>query len=297
MLRWRLMVSATVIPALFGIFCLDARAGATAPYLLALTILLAMRGAAEMVWLLRSRAFEPHLQLVSAGCVLVVAASWYGRLGWLPFAVSPEGDTLGAVLLAYVLVLLFLFGRTACAFRQPGRNMQNLSAEVLIVSYIGLLLSLTAQLRWVAGADAGYLVLGSLLVATKVGDVGGYTLGRLFGRRKLCPLLSPGKTWAGAWGALLGASVATWAWLHFAPPIFNPTWPPCRWYWALLYGAILGVVGLLGDLCESLIKRDVGQKDSAALLPGFGGLLDLMDSVIYAGPVALLLWKALPLMR
>jgi phosphatidate cytidylyltransferase len=63
----------------------------------------------------------------------------------------------------------------------------------------------------------------------------------------------------------------------------------------VLYGIIMGLVGLIGDLCESLIKRDVGQKDSAPLFPGFGGLLDLLDSVIYAGPVAYLLWLTLPL--
>jgi phosphatidate cytidylyltransferase len=62
-----------------------------------------------------------------------------------------------------------------------------------------------------------------------------------------------------------------------------------------VYGLILGITGLVGDLCESLIKRDVGKKDSSSLLPGFGGLLDLVDSVLYAAPVAYVLWKALPL--
>ncbi|MEQ9065714.1 MAG: phosphatidate cytidylyltransferase, partial [Gimesia chilikensis] len=72
-------------------------------------------------------------------------------------------------------------------------------------------------------------------------------------------------------------------------------WSAPAWYWSILFGAIIGVVGLVGDLCESLIKRDVGKKDSAELLPGFGGLLDLLDSPLYAGPVAFLLWKLLPL--
>ena len=70
---------------------------------------------------------------------------------------------------------------------------------------------------------------------------------------------------------------------------------PCDIFWSLIYGAVIGVVGLVGDLAESLIKRDVGKKDSAILMPGFGGLLDLLDSVLYAGPVAVLLWKVLPL--
>ena len=62
-----------------------------------------------------------------------------------------------------------------------------------------------------------------------------------------------------------------------------------------MYGSILGLVGLIGDLCESLIKRDCEKKDAAELMPGFGGLLDLLDSVLFAGPVALLLWWILPL--
>ena len=72
-------------------------------------------------------------------------------------------------------------------------------------------------------------------------------------------------------------------------------WTPPAAHWAILYGVAVGIVGLTGDLCESLIKRDVERKDSAALLPGFGGLLDLLDSVLYAGPVAYVLWLVLPL--
>ena len=177
--------------------------------------------------------------------------------------------------------------------------METLGAELLIVSYIGVLLGVVAQLRWVAGADAGYLVMGSLLVVTKGGDIGAYFFGRLFGKRKMVPHLSPGKTWAGAVGALIGSAVSAVVWLQYATPQFTPRdsvkWIPPEWYYSACYGAILGVTGLIGDLCESLIKRDVGKKDSARLLPGFGGLLDLMDSVIYAGPVAYVLWKALPL--
>ncbi len=167
--------------------------------------------------------------------------------------------------------------------------------EILGVCYLGLLLAVTAQLRWVAGAQAGYYVLGSLVIAAKSGDIGAYTLGRLFGKRKMIPRLSPGKTWMGFWGALGGAALGAWAWLSFAAPLFGESVKPPPAGWALFYGVILGLVGLVGDLCESLIKRDAGQKDSAALFPGFGGLLDLLDSVLYAGPVAYVLWLLLPL--
>ena len=92
------------------------------------------------------------------------------------------------------------------------------------------------------------------------------------------------------------AAAGSWAWLQGAAPWLTKA-VPGPWYWAVLYGLVLGIVGLLGDLVESLLKRDVGQKDSAPLLPGFGGLLDLLDSVLFAGPVAYLLWLILPLFR
>ena len=177
-------------------------------------------------------------------------------------------------------------------FEQPGMALPALSAHVLIVGYVGLLLGITAKLRWIS-PDGSYLALGSLVVGVKAGDVGGYTIGRLFGRAKLIPRLSPGKTRAGGFGALGGAALATWGYLE-ASHGWLGTPPPPAWA-AVCYGLLLGLVGLIGDLCESLIKRDVEAKDSAVLLPGFGGLLDLLDSVLYTGPVALILWKMLPL--
>ncbi len=111
----------------------------------------------------------------------------------------------------------------------------------------------------------------------------------------MAPLLSPAKTWAGAVGALVGSGLGAWIWLHWAPPFFDAAWPPCPALWSIVYGLLIGIAGMVGDLCESLIKRDLGKKDAAALMPGFGGLLDLTDSVLYAGPIAYFLWTALPL--
>lgn len=299
MLRWRLVVSAVLIPLFVALFWLDARWGASAPILLAVVILLAIRGAGEMVDLLWTRSFTPNRVIVSACCVMVAAAAWWGRFGHMPIKIPSDDNTLAQVMLAYSLTILVLFLLATYRYREPGASMETLGVELLIVSYIGVLLGVASQLRWVAGADAGYLVIGSLLIVTKGGDIGAYFFGRLFGKRKLVPLLSPGKTWAGAVGALIGSAATAIAWLHYATPLFTPVgaerWASPDWLSAAVYGLILGVTGLVGDLCESLIKRDVGKKDSARLLPGFGGLLDLMDSILYAAPVAYVLWKALPL--
>jgi len=294
MLGWRLLVSAILIPAFVFLFYLDQRAGETAPVLLALCLAIAIRSAWELAELFRVRAFAPSfLQTGLLSCAVVISA-WMPHLG----ATRSENSAPLAVMtpmLVFTFCVLWLLASNAARYRAAGSRMETLGAEILIVCYVGVLMCLTAELRWVAGAKAGYLVLGSLLVAAKCGDIGGYTVGRLFGRRKMAPLLSPGKTWAGAVGALLTSALGAWLWLHFAPPLFDSSWPPSPGLWAVVYGLAIGIVGMIGDLCESLIKRDLGKKDAATLMPGFGGLLDLTDSVLYAGPVALVLWTILPL--
>ncbi|GIX05135.1 MAG: phosphatidate cytidylyltransferase [Planctomycetaceae bacterium] len=295
MLGWRLLISALLIPLVVFIFWLDEQMGPSAPLLLALVVLLAWWGSSELVDLLWTRSFTPNRWLVCLCCVLTAAASWYGRFAFMPIHKTGEENSLAQVLLTYACSVLVLFATAAYRYREPGRSMETLGAELLIVSYLGVLLGVAAQLRWVAGDRAGYLVLGSLVLVTKGGDVGAYTFGRLFGKRKLVPRLSPGKTWAGAVGALVGSALFSVLWFRWATPWFDRQWVIPEWHWTALYGLILGLVGLIGDLCESLIKRDVGKKDSALLFPGFGGLLDILDSVLFAGPVAYILWKALPL--
>ena len=178
-----------------------------------------MRSAWELAQLFRVRSFEPSFaQTAFLSCAVVVSA-------WVPHlssAVPAKGtfDTLGLPLFVFTISVLWLLASNAARYREPGGRMETLGAELIIVAYVGVLLCLTAELRWVAGAQAGYLVLGSLIIAAKCGDIGAYTLGRLFGRRKMAPRLSPGKTWAGAVGALIGSALGAWLWLGWAPPLF-----------------------------------------------------------------------------
>jgi phosphatidate cytidylyltransferase len=289
MLSWRLGVSAVLIPVLVLICIADYRAGDQGVYLLGLCLLLAARAAWEMAALLGNRIKVDFICVLPLTLIVVVA-------GWVPHWIMSERPLLlfaelGPPMLGFVFAVLCLFLKGAIRYREPGSSMETLGAEVLIVAYVGVLLTITAQLRWLGG----YAALASLIIAAKSGDVGAYTLGRLFGRKKMVPRLSPGKTWMGALGALIGAGAASWAWFQFGAPNLFPKTSACDWYWSVLFGIIIGLVGLGGDLCESLIKRDVEQKDSAELLPGFGGLLDLLDSILYAGPVAYVLWIVLPL--
>jgi phosphatidate cytidylyltransferase len=293
MLGWRLFLSSILIPLLYGLFYFDHKIGETAPILFIFCLLLALRCVWEFVGLLRDRFSEIHFPFTALCTLGVIAAAWVPH--WTTLGDSSAMASSQFTLVAFVISVLSLLFLAAFRYREPGNNLEILAAEMLIVSYIGVLLSVTAQLRWVAGSQAGYLVIGSLIIAAKCGDSCAYFLGRLWGNKKMAPRLSPGKTWVGAWGALLGSGLGSWAWLQFATPLFDASWEPCSWYWSALYGMIIGVTGLIGDLCESLIKRDMETKDSAPLMPGFGGLLDLLDSILYAGPVAYVLWLVLPL--
>jgi len=295
MLAWRLFLGPILIIGLAILFRLDAWAGKSAPILLALACLLTLRSTWELVQLLRVR-FEPSFPLLAVAGLAVVGANWI--VAWI----APEApyDTLagrlGPPMLAFSLAVMALFVAGMARYRAPGKTTETLGAELVTLTYVAIFVSLTAQLRWIDADKLGYLPLASLVVATKCGDICAFFGGRLFGKTKLSPLISPGKTWAGAIGAFLGAAAGSWAFCAWGTRWLTDA-EPGPWYWAVLYGIVLGVVGLVGDLAESLLKRDVGVKDSAPLLPGFGGLLDLLDSVIFSGPAAYLMWLVLPLTK
>lgn len=281
MLTQRLLVSAILIPTLIGLLVWDARIGPAAPILFILCLALSLRCGWEAAALFRRPNVELRYGPIAVCLLLLLTATWWPH--WLGHAWAP---TLSA---AFGGCVLFLLAVRVFRFRQSGFEVSALAGEVLAVAYAGLLLCLTAALRWMGPDQNGYQLLGALIFATKMGDVGAYTIGRLFGKRKMAPRISPGKTWAGALGALLGGVFGAALWFHTISAWFGFVWDSERWGFTLLFGAVMGIVGLIGDLGESLLKRDAGVKDSAPLMPGFGGLLDLMDSILFAGPVALVL--------
>jgi phosphatidate cytidylyltransferase len=294
-LRRRLMLGPILVAVLAALFWLDSWAGPAAPCLMALAAALAIRGMWEYVDLLGARIPAGDFPLLAVCAAAVVASNWLPAIGdQVSWSGNPLGR-LGPALLAYALAVMVLFGVALVRYRAPEGNLERLGLEVLGLSYLAVFLSPTAQLRWIAAENLCYLPLASLVVVTKCGDTAAYFSGRWIGGRKFSPLLSPGKTWAGAVGALAGGAFGGWLCLSVAPIWFSAE--PAAERWSLLYGLLIGGLGIVGDLAESLIKRDVERKDSAPLLPAFGGLLDLLDSVIFAGPAAYLLWLVLPLPR
>jgi phosphatidate cytidylyltransferase len=160
------------------------------------------------------------------------------------------------------------------------------------ILYVGWLLSFLVALR---GAEDGRNWVFFALFTTFASDTAAFFVGRAWGRRKLAPSISPAKTWEGAIAGIFGAMLIS---LIFVPGYFF-TWPnplhlPRLGYWsAVLLGLFVSILGQVGDLAESLFKRNMGVKDSGQLIPGHGGLLDRMDSVVFAGVVVyyyLVLW-------
>src|SRR6185295_7040664 len=150
---------------------------------------------------------------------------------------------------------------------------------------IGLVALWTA---WLALANAKAIGLNFILsafVLVWAADIFAYFGGRAFGKRKLAPAISPGKSWEGVWSGMVGALVVSCAWLA----IDAATQVGDESFYTILANRF-GYVGVvLGDLCESLVKRSAGAKDSSALLPGHGGILDRVDGLLPVFPIALAL--------
>ena len=142
---------------------------------------------------------------------------------------------------------------------------------------------------WIHGlGDQGSLWVLYLLALVWVADSGAYFVGRSFGRHKLAPRISPGKTWEGVYGAL--GAVGVYAWVVAEWVSMLPVWP------LVAVSILVALVSVVGDLLESLLKRQAGLKDSGVLLPGHGGVLDRVDGLLAAVPVfvvGLLVWPVL----
>jgi phosphatidate cytidylyltransferase len=133
--------------------------------------------------------------------------------------------------------------------------------------------------------------LVSMIAIVKISDTGQYTFGRLLGRHKLAPQVSPGKTLEGALGGVACAIATAWFMFTWAAPRMAPAAAlDLRPQTIVSYAVVLAIAGILGDLSESMIKRDAGVKDSSTWLPGFGGVLDVLDSLLGAAPVAFVFW-------
>ena len=180
--------------------------------------------------------------------------------------------TRGWELLFIVLALLSLF---VLQFRMPDNSQAivGISTTFFGILYVSWFFSFLIKIRYLAGGQ-GYLA--AIILITKSSDIGAYLIGSRFGSHALIPRISPKKSIEGSLGGLLFGVLAAMA----SKPFFEFSY--CR---LAILGLALGIVAELGDLSESLIKRDCQVKDSGFLFPGMGGILDLIDSLLFTAPV------------
>lgn len=222
---------------------------------------------------------RPPLWLCISACLVLAFAGLPANLGWRGEHASPWRD----VAWVFAAVALAGFCWEMLSFREPGGVVVRLALLTWIAAYLGLFPSFFVQLRfWPSPSPplAGVAAMALVIFVTKGCDIGAYVAGRALGRTRMTPLLSPKKTWEGLAGGLALSVVVALCVHHFLTPMFASNAE------AAAFGLILGLTGVLGDLAESLIKRDCLRKDASQTVPGFGGILDVVDSVLFAAPVA-----------
>jgi phosphatidate cytidylyltransferase len=274
MLGTRILTALVLIPStLLALFWLTPRGWAA--------VTLAVMVLAGLEWAnlagygrLGSVVFVGGLALI--GCVLLFApGSFHGDQGW------SEAVPLAACGSALLFWLLAAPAWLATAWRaRSAIGLALLGWLVLLAPWVAVV-QLKTRSPW---------LLLALMAVVWIADTAAYFSGRAFGRHKLAPALSPGKTWEGVAGALIATGLYALALLHFAPASAYGRAPSlaAAAAWVALVLA-LTALSILGDLFESLLKRQRGVKDSGALLPGHGGVLDRIDALLSALPAAALI--------
>jgi phosphatidate cytidylyltransferase len=216
----------------------------------------------ELVRALRKGAFRPPLVPVLAGSLVMIGLAW---------SRGPTGLVSGFL----ITVLAVLLWRLADG---PAGYLRDAAAGVLVALYVPLLAGFAALLLI---PDDGAARVVAFIVTVVCSDVGGFAAGVLFGKHPMAPSISPKKSWEGMAGSVAACMLA--GVLLIALALDGP------WWGGLIFGAAIAVSATIGDLGESLIKRDLGIKDMGDLLPGHGGLMDRMDSLLPSAAVAYLL--------
>ena len=215
------------------------------------------------------KIFKP----ITIPVTILLATSWY----WGKFT-QVTGSEIIIFVGAIGILAIFLYQGFRCGI---AGTIGNCGASCLSILYLGLLSSFVMLIR----LDFGLWALLMFVFTIKSADIGAYTAGSLFGRHKFSPRISPGKTWEGMAGAVILAGIVG--------SIFAGTTDIMSVKAGAVFGVVFAFIGQLGDLAESMLKRDAEQKDSSNNVPGFGGILDIIDSPLVAAMPAGLFMRLL----
>lgn len=203
-----------------------------------------------------------YLAITSLFAVVLLTDPRTGESGWYGLFMALPAFSVCAIV--FVPILL----------NRTRRQLQSVALAIVGFLYLGWMFG---HLGFLANARDAYGYLLYLIIAVEVNDVAAFTCGKLFGRHPLRSEISPNKTWEGSLGALAVSMALPWI-MSFSFPHFGTLQ-------LVLTGLIVGIGGQLGDLTISVIKRDIGVKDMGAAIPGHGGILDRIDSLIFVAPL------------
>ena len=241
----------------------------------ALAILLAVCALAMIeFYSLLGAAEIPHFKYfgLSSGLILILAT-------WFPLRTEMQVDDLEWIVMCGITIAVFLRQFPQKNNPQP---LETIAGTLMGVIYISLLLSFFAKLLLVWGDKTGRLLILYLILVVKFSDMGAYFVGCSFGRHKLIPRISPAKTWEGFFGGLLSSVVVSVLFYTFVRNGMGVL--TLHLSDALILGVLLGTIGTVSDLTESLFKRGAGVKDSGRMILGMGGILDVIDSLLFSAP-------------
>ncbi len=290
MLRDRLLSASILIAVILALLVLDYRwplGGASGLWLMPLLLAFAFGTAIDVTRLIAAAGLAVDRVAAIGGAALVAGAA-YIPIVWPLFgdpypADCPVGRT-GWIVLAAAVAIFWVLVRQMATYDsgRPGEALARTLSGVFVSCYVGIPMAILVVIRDLGEGSWGIAMLISVIAVAKSSDAGAYAVGKLCGRHRLIPRLSPGKTWEGAIGGIVVANLVSWGclfglipWLadvNESPPLWGPP----------LFGTALAVAAMVGDLAESLIKRESGAKDSGRTLPGLGGVWDVTDSLIAA---------------
>ena len=244
-----------------------------------LLIFLAVTGLAEFYGLAEKRGYSCFKWCGIIGGVLLLAGSFLHLttkyLGMNDSPARANDFETG-------FLILFVLGLCVRQFvsKTNSTGILTISTTLFGLMYVPWLLNFIQKIIFFIGVEGKYFLLYFILI-TKFSDMGAYAVGSLIGRHKMIPRISPGKTWEGFGGAIFASVLASLAFVHF----FGKHMYGMNPLHAVILGVLLSSTAVIGDLIESLFKREAGVKDSGQLFPGIGGILDLLDSLLFNAPI------------
>jgi len=245
---------------------------------LLIIVFLALAGLLEFYNLVEKRGLACFKWCGMAGGALLMVGTFLELIGKIGTQGSParvnDFETGFIILFVLGLCLRQLVSKSNTA------GITAIATTLLGLMYVPWLLNFIQKINFFQNVEGKYFLLYFILV-TKFSDMGAYSVGSLIGRHKMIPRISPGKTWEGFAGAILVSTCASLVFVHF----FGGHMTGMNWIHAVVIGVLLGSTAVVGDLIESLFKREAGVKDSGRLFPGIGGILDLLDSLLFNAPI------------